>query len=343
MPITSAMRWGRTGCRTLLAASLLVSPLVGSAEALSEPGTFALRNQNPFLQVYGLPAFQTAKLPAHGHAAWNLSLDLANHADSGETGIESFIIDGETYFLTVSMRRRVGDKLELGFDLPLVSHADGFMDEGIEGWHDMFGMSNTKRQGPSNELTFLYRRAGEDLYRLDSPASGVGDIQLTAAVPLRGREFSGPQLTIRSSLKLPTGDPDKLLGSGAADFSVSLHIAGTRSMWGRPLEYGGFAGGLLLGDGDVLPTLQNNAVPFAGAFVSWRWSERFALAAQLSGQGPYFDSDVEELGGSSLQLATGAAFRTRGNLLLRIAVVEDVSANATTDFALHFSIRAGGG
>ena len=342
MKTSFRMTRGQALATVLLASTMVMCPSGARADDASG-GIFALRNQNPFLQVYGLPTFQPAALAAPGITAWNLSLDLANHADFGESDVENFSIDGETYFLTLSMRRRVRDKLELGFDLLLVSHADGFMDEGIEGWHDMFGMSNTKRQGPSNELTFLYRRDGEDLYRLDSPAAGVGDIQLTAAVPLRGREFSGPQLTIRSSLKLPTGEPDKLLGSGAADFSVSLHIAGTRSIWGRPLEYGGFAGGLLLGDGDVLPTLQNNAVPFAGAFVSWRWSERFALAAQLSGQGPYFDSDVEELGGSSLQLATGAAFRTRGNLLLRIAVVEDVSANATTDFALHFSIRAGGG
>jgi hypothetical protein len=314
-----------------------------SAGALPDRGTFALRNQNPFLQVYGLPTFQPAGLTAPKVTAWNLSLDLANHADFGETDVENFSIDGETYFLTVSCRRRVGNKLELGFELPFVSHSDGFLDDGIESWHDLFGMSNTRRQGPSNQLAFFYQRDGVDLYRLDSPTSGVGDIQLTAAVALRERNAAGAQLTIRSSLKLPTGEPDKLLGSGAADFSVSLHIAGNSSIWDRPLEYGGFAGALLLGDGDVLPTLQNSAVPFAGAFASWQWSERIAVAAQLSGQGPYLDSDVEELGGNSLQLATGAVFRTRGNWLLRLAVVEDVSANATTDFALHFSIRAEGG
>lgn len=342
MTITSATRRGRARCRARLAAGLFVCLPFGSAAALSDPGIFALRNQNPFLQVYGLPTFQSAGLTAPSTIAWNLSLDLANHADFGESDIEDFSIDGETYFLTVSMRRRVGDKLELGFDLPLVAHTNGFMDDGIESWHDLFGMSNSKRQGPSNELAFLYQRGGEDLYRLDSPASGIGDIQLTAAVSLYGQDPAGARLTIRSSLKLPTGDPDRLLGSGAADLAVSLHVAGNRSMWGRPLEYGGFAGALLLGDGDVLPSLQKNAVSFAGAFVAWRWSERIALAAQLSGQGPYFDSDIEELGGSSLQLATGAAFRTSTNWLLRLAVVEDVSANATTDFALHFSIHRGG-
>ena len=343
MTNTSAMRWGRTGCRALLAAGLFVCPSIVSAGALPDGVTFGLRNQNPFLQIYGLPIFEQARLSEPGATAWNIGIDLANHADSGATDLESLSIDGETYFLTLSMRRRVRERLELGFDLPLVSHAGGFLDQGIEGWHDLFGMSNTYREGPSNELGFVYQRNGEDLYRLDSPVRGVGDIQLTAALPLGEQDLTRTRITLRSSLKLPTGDPDQLLGSGAADVSVSLHIAGSRSMRGRPLQFGGLAGALLLGDGDVLPELQNHMVPFAGGFVSWQLSERISVAAQLSGQGPYFDSDVEELGGNSLQLATGAAFRTRNGWLLRLAVVEDVSANATTDFALHFSIQAGGG
>ena len=62
----------------------------------------------------------------------------------------------------------------------------------------------------------------------------------------------------------------------------------------------------------------------------------------MAGQISYYDSDVEELGGSSMQLTAGFLFRMGRGSLLRLAVVEDVSANATTDFALHFSVRFGG-
>ena len=304
---------------------------------------FALRNENPFLQVYGLPTFQSAALAASGKSRYSLSLDAANHADAGSTDSENFAIDGETYFLTLSLRRRVTGWLELGVDLPLVSHTDGFMDHVIEGWHDLFGISNTKRRGPSNELGFLYQREGQDLYRLASPASGIGDLRLSAAVPLRQGLAEHLQLAIRSSVKLPTGDPDKLLGSGGTDIAIGLYATSSRSLSGRPLWLSACAGGLVLGSGDVLENLRRDAVAFGGVAATWQWTERIAAAAQLYGQGSYYDSDVEELGGNSLQLAVGLSYRSRRNALLRFAVVEDVSANATTDFALHISVSNGGG
>lgn len=334
-------------CRRAVVVMLIIGiaalcPSGGQADDESA-GIFALRNQNPFLQVFGLPAFQSANLERPSRRAWDLGLDIANHADFGETATENFVVDGETYFLTVSMRRRVADWLELGFDVPFVSHADGFMDDMIEGWHDLFGMSNTKRRGPSNQLDFLYQRDGEDFYRLSSSASGIGDIQLLAAVPLTRDHEGRPRIAIRSSLKLPTGDPDKLLGSGGTDLSVGIYAASVTSLFGRRLALNGFAGGLALGSGDVLSNLQRDVVAFGGASATWHATERFALATQLYAQGPYYDSDVEELGGNSLQLTAGVAVRLGTDGLLRLAVVEDVSANATTDFAVHVSVRISGG
>ena len=340
MSALTILSWDRFRLCGIIACAL-IAPLPGHADSYSA-GTFALRNQNPFLQIYGLPTFQSADLVEGDSSNWDLSLDIANHADFGETDIENFVVDGETYFLTLTMRRRITDWLELGFDMPLIAHSAGFMDDMIEGWHDVFGMSNTKRRGPSNELGFLYQRNGEDLYRLDSSASGIGDIQLTAAVPLREGIDGRSRLAIRSSLKLPTGDTDKLLGSGGTDFAIGLYGTGTTALFDRPLELTGFAGGLALGGGDLLPELQRDAVAFGGASATWKATEKIALAAQLYGQTPYYDSDVEELGGSSMQLTAGFIFLVGQGGLLRLAVVEDISANATTDFALHFSVHFGG-
>ena len=343
MKKTSVQRRIGAGQLVLLAIALIVYPFSALADDSAVRG-FALRNQNPFLQIFGLPVFESAALARGDALDYRVSLDLANHADAGDSALENFVIDGETYFLTVSLRRRMSDWLEFGVDLPVVSHSDGFMDNMIESWHDTFGMSNTTRRGPSNQLSFLYEREGQALYTLNSPASGIGDIQLTAAIPIREAADNGAVVTLRSSLKLPTGDADKLLGSGATDLSLGLYIADTRTLMNRELGVAAFAGALLLGDGDVLPELQRNAVAFGGVSATWQVFDRLAVATQLYAQGAYFDSDVEELGGNTVQLAVGADYRTRGGgVLLRFAVVEDVSANATTDFALHFSIHAGGG
>ncbi len=324
----------------LLVISLLVCPLVAGADQGGAAG-FPLRNQNPFLQIFGLPPIQSATLAADGIVNYDLSFDLANHADAGDNEVEDFIIDGESYFLTLSYRRGVTDRLELGFDLPLVAHADGFMDNFVEGWHDTFGMSNTKRTGPSNQLRFFYANAGTTQYDLSSPSVGIGDIQLTAAMPLRkASDVDGLSVAVRSSLKLPTGDPDELRGSGAIDFSVGIYASDSRTLWQRRLDLSGFAGALLLGDGEVLSSIQRSAVPYGGIAATWHMTENLGITTQLYAQGKYFDSDLEELGGNSVQLAVGGDYRLpKRGLSLSLALVEDVFANATTDFALHFSLR----
>lgn len=308
--------------------------LAGDADAV-----FALRNHNPFLQIYGLPTFQTATLADEGQADYAVSLELANNADFGDNDTENFLIDGESYFLTLSMRRRIRSWLEVGVDLPLVAHDGGFMDNGIKTWHDIFGMSNTKRRGADDQLQYLYQANGNTLYELSSASSGIGDIQLTAAVPLRDSTRDGYALALRSSLKLPTGDDSKLTGSGGVDFATGLYASDTRSLLNRPLGISGFAGALFLGQGDVLPTLQRDVVPFGGVAASWWFAERFSIAVQVQSQGAYFYSDIEELGGSTVQLDVGLTYRPASRRpCWKFAVVEDIQADATTDFALHFSV-----
>ena len=296
--------------RVLFAIGLLLLPSAALAGQANWQG-FPLRNQNPFLQIFGLPAFQSATLTAAGSPAYDLSLDIANHADDGSNPGEDFVIDGESYFLTLSSRRRLANGMELGIDVPLIAHQHGFLDNAIESWHDTFGMSNTKRRGPANQLYFSYAGNGGG-YELNSPSFGIGDIQFTAAMPIRERANDGDlDVALRASIKLPTGEADKLLGSGAADLSLGAYIANTGTLWNRPLRVSGFLGALILGDGDVLTEIQRTTVPYGGIAGNWSASESFSIATQLSAQGAYYDSALKELGGDSLQLAVGGYYRLR--------------------------------
>jgi hypothetical protein len=236
----------------------------------------------------------------------------------------------------------VKDWLELGADLAYVSHDGGFMDGGIKNWHDLFGMSNTKRRGSDDLLRFYYQRDGVTVYEMTSSSSGIGDLQLSAAIPFREQASDDYDLTLRSSIKLPVGDDSKLTGSGAIDVATGLYLSDAYSLMGRPLGVSGFAGAIFLGDGDVLPALQRDIVPFGGVSASWWLNDRFAAVAQLQSQGAYFDSDVEELGGTTIQLDVGFSYRPASwSSCLKFAVIEDIQADATTDFGLHFSVVAG--
>ena len=269
--MTSNIVFGRTGLGALLASAILCCGSTVIADDSPARG-FALRNQHPIHQLYGLPAFQSARLTAPGETVLEFSLDFANNADQGDNAREDFRLDGECHFLTLSWRRRVASWLELGIDVPFVSHTGGYMDNMIESWHDLLSLSNSKRDGPRNQLLYRYEQDEVERFLFDSSASGLGDIQLSASIPLREAADDKAAITVRSSVKLATGDSGKLLGSGAADFATGLYLADTKTLRGRALGIGGFAGVLVLGDGDVLSELQRDAVVFGGLSLAWQLS-----------------------------------------------------------------------
>jgi hypothetical protein len=150
-------------------------------------------------------------------------------------------------------------------------------------------------------------------------------------------------LSLRGTVKLPTGDADKLLGSGATDASLGIYLDDAYHFLQRPLRISGFAGVLLLGDGDILPELQNGYVPFAGAVLSWQFMQRLDLVAQAYLQGEYLDSGLDEIGSNSVQITVGGEYRLPDKrTTLSFGLVEDLFSNTTPDFGLHFSIRVAG-
>ena len=328
--------------RTIIALPLL---LVSAPLAAAGLDVFELRNQHPFLHVYGLPPLQQALLVEHGKPEYAVVLSIVNNAEIKDTETESVVLDGETYFTDIRLRRRVHERLEIGLDVPLVKHSQGALDRVIYDWHDFFGMSNSKRGEPHNQLDYAYENNGSVQQQIAASSFGVGDIQLSAAMPLVTGGASGSRhVSLRFSVKLPTGDSDDAHGSGALDAAIGAYAQDSASLFGRELSYLGFAGLLALGDGDVLAEQQKSAVPYGGLAATWHATGRFGITAQLQAQGAYIDSDLDELGGSSIQLTVGGVYRWPAHgVAVRFALVEDVISDATPDFGLYLGVHVAGG
>jgi hypothetical protein len=296
---------------------------------------FPLRNHNPFLQIFGLPKFQTAELVRPDRFDFAISYDITNDADEAQRPDGDLVIDGETQTIAASLRHRVFERMEIGIDVPYVSHSGGTLDSLIKDWHSLVGLSNSMREGPNDQIHHSFAQDGTTYYELLAGASGIGDVQLSAAYAMQ-------HVTLRAGVKLPTGDPDKLTGGGATDFSLGLYANHTTTLLDRAFDYSGFLGILVLGDGDVMPEFQESAVPYGGLALRWHATERLALSTQLSVQGSYYDIDIDDLGGTTVQLGIGGDYRFK-RTLLRLAIVEDIAGDATPDFALHLSIRSFGG
>lgn len=328
---------------SILSLTAILAAVPDSADA-ADDRLMPMRNHNPFLQVYGLPAFQSAVLTQDGKTDSRVNFDIGNHADSSSEAGESATLDGESYYLTYSLRHGLSDKIELGFDLPVVSHAEGILDPFIEQWHDWFGLTNGNRMGPSNKLKLQYDGPSGAGFNLDSSATGIGDIQLSAAMKLFSESLDGDtRLTLRSSVKLPTGDEEKLLGSGAVDISFALHATNSSFFSNDKLAASAFAGVLLLGDGDVLSEIQNDTVGFGGLSTSWQMTQKLSITGQLYAQGEYYDSELKEIGGSSVQFAVGGAYQFNNERMsLSFGIIEDLFSDATTDVAFHFGLHIRG-
>lgn len=310
-----------------------------SLAAVPDPLWLPLRSNNPFLQIFGLPAFEP--ITARSIEQWQarVSLDVSNHADSNSVPDETATVDGETYRLTLSARYAHGDRLTLGIDVPYIWHSGGKLDAPIENWHDFWGLSNSDRSGPRDLLQFRYEGAGIESFDLESPVGSVGDIQLSGAIRLGNLDSAaGYHFGLRAGIELPTGNAGRLTGNGAIDAWLEANASVGCAFNDERFRFSTAGGILFPGRGDVLPQIQRHIVAFGSIAAGWQATERLVILAQFHAQSPYFDSGTDILGGYSTQLALGGQYTLSGRaVVLSFALVEDLFDNATTDVALHIS------
>ena len=316
---------------------------LNSAQVIADPGRlFSTRSNSPVTQIFGLPSQPSAQLSGVGKWESELVYRIVNHADMVTEGDEAVVLDGETRVTNLALSYGLNEKWQLGADIAYLSHQSGKLDGFIEDWHDLWGISNDNRSGPQNVLDINYAVNGLDRVAITRDKSGIGDVRLWANYELGDGSESGTRYFSRLTIKLPTGDEDDLLGSGAMD--VAADVAAQRRLFESRtyLDLIGHLGVLVLGDGDVLASQQESVVPYGGAGLVWGWSDRFELVIQASIEGSYFESDLDEIGGTSIQLTAGGRYRwVDSNFELAIAIVEDLVSDATPDVAFHFELRKG--
>ena len=322
---------------TVIACFICVSISSVSAQQASTP--FSIRNLNPFIQIYGIPATEPAELKTDQEWASAVALDVANSSILTRESNEAIILDGETYRLSLTMRRGINSKTELGVEVPLIAHSNGFMDNFIEGWHDTFGLTNAQRnKTTSNTLHYRYSVNNINVFEIDNPNEGIGDIRIFAARQLHRSANSA--LSVHTSLKLPTGDAEKLHGSGAADLSVSLaHI---KRNWLTTLQLSSFANGgvLLLGKGDVLSHLQKSALLFGSTGLIWDQHEVIDLKAQLDFHSSVYNSGLNQLGNATVQLTIGGSVRLGSSTRLDVGIGENLLTDTTPDFLINLVLKS---
>ena len=297
------------------------------------------KNMNPFMIGYGAIVPDAPNLVRKGEWTTGIILELANNSITAKSSTEEITIDGESYIADINLRYGYSSIVELSMDMPLVYQSEGILDQVIKSWHDLWGMSNYRRDiFPNNQLNYKYIRNGNTLVDIDTGTGGIGDVVL--GIKFRnGTPLSGTSsIAYRFDLKLPTGDPGKLTGSGAADAAFSIHAANSSLLRNISTVLYGGVGLVALDKGDILPEQQKdfNAGGYFGA--SWFTTPRLSLVAQLNYQSAYYASELSQLGSDSVNLYLSAAYLARDRLCYEVAFGENLFTDPTPDFLLYFSI-----
>jgi hypothetical protein len=293
---------------------------------LAEP--MHVRNLNPLVAVFGLPAWDTVPVGTR----LGVTTEVANHYRFSLAGNDFLTLDGETVRTTLAVTHGFGSGWSLGVEVPHLRVGGGVLDDAIDAWHSAFAMPDGGRNArPEGQFLYAFGELPSPSFELTEPRSGSGDAQLKFA-RLIGRDQG---FVVQATVKLPTGDEDMLAGSGSTDWSVTL--LRTRPLLARRRAAGYFWGfGLVrAGDADLIPFDAETWVPTGVVGGSWQVFPEWGLKGQLDIHGPFYESPLEEIGETAIQ-ATFSGWRRMGRRgQIELAVVEDLNVSTAPDVVLQ--------
>ena len=99
------------------------------------------------------------------------------------------------------------------------------------------------------------------------------------------------------TLKLPTGDSDRLLGSGSTDAAVQINALTQRPGMGGDWALWAGGGLLVMSDSEVLDQQQRHLAGFGTLGMGWSPTSWIAFKLQVDGNTAFYNhSDLTEIG-----------------------------------------------
>lgn len=329
-----ALIWVCTAVSGVVSA-LACADALPSDHVLDRP--LALSNRYPLIQIHGLPGARDGTVLASAQTEARIAFDVANNFVEESANGETLVFDGETRRAELGARIGLGNGWEVGAMLPVIEQTGGNLDSLIAGWHKFWGLPDGGRPGtPRNQLNYRYQRNGITELNFQRAQSGIGDLQLSAANQLWQNHQT--QIALAATVKLPTGDADKLTGDGATTTDITL-AASTQNLFGSGLRGYANAGVLWMQRGDVLSGEQKDAVYHGGAGLGWLVWDEFELKAQLDTHTAFYKSDLRALDSEAITLTLGGSARLSSHWLLDVGVGEDLRVDTAPDVVLQMALR----
>jgi hypothetical protein len=316
-------------------AAIMALAVLLADNASAEP--FLTRNQSPLLALYGLPSPLPARLPESGGGRVAGVVNWSNTEKDETSGDGTYTLDAEVFEFRLHLDHAFNERFAIHAELPWRQVSEGSLDGFIDDWHGIFGLpGGSRRRLPEDELLIEFREGDATLLRFDESSSGISDIPIAVGYQLHATDRTA--LATWLTAKAPVGNADDLTGSGAVDIAATL--SGQSQLHDR-WQLFGQASVAWLGEGDLLPELQESFAWTLMGGLSWNAWRSLDLTAQVEANSRIFDGLHSEFDGDALVITFGGSWRTVGGWRFDVGVSEDLQAGASPDVAFNLAVRRG--
>ena len=314
----------------LLFSSVSVHPSSVHAEGF---GPFPVRNFQPIQQlVLNMPGDRAAVLK---QGVLDVRLELAETASIFRDGgpPTSVTMKFETLRQGLFLRYGATERWEFAVEVPILYRYQGFMDGPIKSVERLTsGVSPARSALSQTDYAFNISRGGRTIASGRDGAVGLGDSTIISKYQVLLETASMPAVSVRTALKLPTGDEGQFFGSGSPDFGLGLAVE--KGFGGRWMVYGNLNG--------VVPTGRIagiSAQPTMSGLVAveYLWSENFSLTTQFDYySSPFHGTGTRVLDKGVTESVLGFSYRLTQNLLWQGYAIEnlDFITGSAADFTL---------
>ena len=144
-------------------------------------------------------------------------------------------------------------------------------------------------------------------------------------------------MSLWASLKLPTGDEDKLSSNGATDFSAWLALdQQLTDSWLINLN----AGSVVLGNDNYKNMPLSDFALYGHIALGWLIADNIDLKLQLQGHTSYYDQSQLKILADTYFLTFGGSIKINQCNQLDIAMSEDIKIDASPDTSLLINWRS---
>ncbi|MBD3274527.1 MAG: DUF3187 family protein, partial [Candidatus Marinimicrobia bacterium] len=225
---------------------------------------FLSRNQSPLIQIFGLPVPGMAESQAPGKLLVNLTGKIANNHSWNYTSDKLVYFDGETRKVLAHIGYSLSKKITLNASTALMHHSGGITDDFIYHFHKTFRFPQGRRDPRySGYLNYVYRSDETTRLWLSDSDRHVGDTQIFSSFFIRSQKTNAKLFTtVQAGVKLPTGNPDHLTGSGSLDFWGRLNSRYSFTIISIPSNLYLSFGAIRTGAFEPLQDMQKNLAGF---------------------------------------------------------------------------------